>query len=138
MVCYDVSFDHIVYDTVRYGGEVLVVQSSNAMYQGTGQIDQQFAITRARAAELRREVLVVTTSGVSGLIRADGSVDFLVADPGGASGVVELPRRTGLTPAVWVAPVLEGVLVLGALVLAGIGLLPRVRGFLAAWRRLAE
>ncbi|MCW5954237.1 MAG: apolipoprotein N-acyltransferase, partial [Propionibacteriaceae bacterium] len=84
LVCYDVSFDHIVYDTVRYGGQVLVVQSSNAMYQGTGQIDQQFAMTRARAAELRREVLVVTTSGVSGLIRADGSIEFSVSDPGPA------------------------------------------------------
>ncbi len=118
LVCYDVSFDHIVYDTVRYGGQVLVVQSSNAMYQGTGQIDQQFAITRARAAELRREVLVVTTSGVSGLIRADGSVEYSVSDPGPASGVVELPLRQGVTPAVLVAPWLEGCGVLATLLLA--------------------
>lgn len=118
MICYDVSFDHIVYDTVRYGGQVLVVQSSNAMYQGTGQIDQQFAMTRARAAELRREVLVVTTSGVSGLIRADGSIAYSVSDPGAASGVVELPLRDGVTPAVSTAPVLEGIAVLLALVAA--------------------
>ena len=121
LVCYDVSFDHIVYDTVRHGGQVLVVQSSNAMYQGTGQIDQQFAITRARAAELRREVLVVTTSGVSGLIRADGSVAFSVSDHGAASGVVELPLRDGVTPAVAVAPTLEFAGVLLALALAGWG-----------------
>lgn len=138
MICYDVSFDHIAYDTVRYGGELLVVQSSNAMYQGTGQIDQQFAITRARAAELRREILVVTTSGVSGLIRADGSVDFRIDTPSGASGVVELPRRTGLTPAVQVAPLLELALVLATVLLVGVGLAPAGRRFLAAWRRLAE
>ncbi len=121
LICYDVSFDHIVYDTVRHGGQALVVQSSNAMYQGTGQIDQQFAITRARAAELRREVLVVTTSGVSGLIRADGSVDFSVSEHGAASGVVELPLRGGVTPAVAVAPILELAGVLLALALAGWG-----------------
>ena len=138
MICYDVSFDAIVYDTVRHGGEVLVVQSSNAMYQGTGQIDQQFAITRARAAELRREVLVVTTSGVSGLINPDGSVRFRVDEPAAASGVVELPRRTGLTPAVWLAPVLELVVILAAAVLAGVGLVAAARGFSPAWRRLAE
>ena len=128
LVCYDVSFDHIVYDTVRYGGQVLVVQSSNAMYQGTGQIDQQFAITRARAAELRREVLVVTTSGVSGLIRADGGVEFSVSDPGAASGVVELPLREGVTPAVSVGPGLEGLGVLTVLLLAG-------WGAVGSWRR---
>ncbi len=72
MVCYDLVYDDFAYDTVTHGGQVIVVQSSNAMYQGTGQIEQQFAITRARAMELRREILVVTTSGVSGLINADG------------------------------------------------------------------
>ncbi|MEA5117296.1 MAG: apolipoprotein N-acyltransferase [Propionicimonas sp.] len=129
MICYDVSFDAISYDTVRYGGQVLVVQSSNAMYQGTGQIEQQFAITRARAAELRREILVVTTSGVSGLIGPDGSVTWEVTDPGAATGVVSLARRTGITPVVSIAPVLEltlaaagGLLVLGS----------------ALWRRRAE
>lgn len=118
MICYDVSFDTISYDTVRYGGEILVVQSSNAMYQGTGQISQQFAITRARAAELRREILVVTTSGVSGLITANGSVDFQIDHPQAASGVVHLPRRTGLTPAIWVAPAIEGSIAAAALGLA--------------------
>ena len=131
LICYDVSFDHIVYDVVRHGGEVLVVQSSNAMYQGTGQIDQQFAMTRARAAELRRELLVVTTSGVSGLIRADGGVEFSVSDPGAASGVVELPLRQGVTPAVGVAPTLEGLAVVAALVLAGWGALGGRRRFRA-------
>jgi apolipoprotein N-acyltransferase len=128
MICYDVSFDTIVYDTVRYGGQALVVQSSNAMYQGTGQIEQQFAITRARAAELRREILVVTTSGVSGLIRPDGSVEFSVSAPTAASGVVGLPLRTGVTPAMSVAPVLEIVAVVVALLLAGWGVAIGRRG----------
>ena len=131
LVCYDVSFDHIVYDTVRYGGQLLVVQSSNAMYQGTGQIEQQFAITRARAAELRRELLVVTTSGVSGLIRADGSVEFSVSEPGAASGVLELPLRQGLTPAVTVAPLLELAALLTLLVMIGRQWVAARRGFRA-------
>lgn len=118
MVCYDLVFDDFAYDTVRHGGQVLVVQSSNAMYQGTGQIQQQFAITRARALELRREILVVTTSGVSGLINPDGSVAFTVPDHVGASGVVSLPQREGLTPATWLAGWLE--LALAALALAGV------------------
>lgn len=118
MVCYDLVYDDFAADTVRHGGQVLVVQSSNAMYQGTGQIRQQFAITRARALELRREVLVVTTSGVSGLINADGSVEFTGPEHVAASGVEVLPVRSGLTPAVWLASPLELLVV----VLAGIGL----------------
>ncbi len=119
MVCYDLVYDDFAYDTVRYGGQVVLVQSSNAMYQGTGQIEQQFAITRARAMELRREVLVTTTSGVSGLIDADGSVRFTLPDHVGASGVVALPERSGLTPATWLASPLE----LTVTVLAGLGLI---------------
>lgn len=99
VVCYDLAFDQIVADAVTHGGQVLVVQSSNAMYQGTGQIDQQFAITRARAMELRREALVVTTSGVSGLIGPDGSVQFRTTDKASASGVVTLPERSAITVA---------------------------------------
>jgi apolipoprotein N-acyltransferase len=116
MVCYDLVYDDFAYDTVTHGGEVIVVQSSNAMYQGTGQIEQQFAITRARAMELRREILVVTTSGVSGLINTDGSVAFTAPDHVGASGVVALPQRTGLTPATWLAIWLELAISLAALV----------------------
>jgi apolipoprotein N-acyltransferase len=127
MVCYDLVYDDFVYDTVRYGGQVSLVQSSNAMYQGTGQIEQQFAITRARAMELRREMLVVTTSGVSGLIEPDGSVAFTAPEHVGASGVLTLPERSGLTPATWLASPLE----LAITILAALGL-----GLSLAWGRM--
>lgn len=119
MICYDLVYDDFAHDTVRHGGQVLLVQSSNAMYQGTGQIEQQFAITRARALELRREVLVATTSGISGLINADGSVAFTAPDHVGASGVVTLAERSGLTPATWLASPLE--LAITLLALFGLG-----------------
>lgn len=116
IVCLDLAFDNIVADTVTGGGQVIVVQSSNAMFQGTGQIDQQFAITRVRAMEARREMLVATTSGVSGLINADGAVAFRTTDHTSASGVVSLPLRESITPAMRFGAWIEG-----ALVLAGIG-----------------
>ena len=97
--CYDVAYDATMADTVTFGGQILVVQSSNAMYMGTGQTVQQFAITRVRALELQREILVVTTSGVSGLIRADGSVAERYPEKDPYSGVVTLPLRDNVTPA---------------------------------------
>ncbi len=107
LICFEVAFDATVRDTVTSGAEVLLVQSSNAMYTGTDQVHQQFAITRARAAELRREILVVTTTGISGLIRPDGSVALRLPEHVPASGVVALPRRTTLTPAVTLSAGLE-------------------------------
>lgn len=105
LICFDVVFDPVVYDLAP--AELLVVQSNNAMYQGSSQPEQQFAITRARAAELRREVLVVTTSGMSGVIDPYGKVMAQDAGPGPANGVVSMPRRTGATPATWLAGGIE-------------------------------
>jgi apolipoprotein N-acyltransferase len=129
MVCYDLTFDNVVADTVVHGGQALVVQSSNAMYQGTGQIDQQFAMTRVRAMELRREILVVTTSGVSGLIRPDGSVAFQTSDHLAASGVVELPLRTNVT----IAAAQGGTIELGLIAGGVLGF-----GISAFWGRMAK
>lgn len=115
LICYDLVYDDFAADLVTGGGQLVLVQSSNAMYQGTGQIEQQFAITRARARELRREILVVTTSGVSGLIDADGRVVFTAPESVAASGVVSLTERSGRTPATWLASPLELAITLAAL-----------------------
>ncbi len=102
LICFDVAFDPVVYDLPGNGARVIVVQSSNAMYQGSAQVLQQFAITRARAAELRREIVVATTSGISGVIDTHGT-PIVATGSGAASGVQTLPLRNGVTPAVVIA-----------------------------------
>jgi apolipoprotein N-acyltransferase len=124
LICYDLAYDGTVYDLGRIGSQLTIVQSSNAMYQGTAQIEQQFAITRVRAAELRREALVVTTSGISGFIDAYGQVVDKVADPGEHHGVVAMSARQAHTPATWLAEPLQFAVAAICLVLclaAGIG-----------------
>ena len=86
IICFELAYDSTIYSTLRGGAQVLVVQSNNATYGGTGQIEQQFAITRARAMESRREIAVATTNSVSGFIDADGRV--VAADEGVHGGVV--------------------------------------------------
>ncbi|MCW5951989.1 MAG: apolipoprotein N-acyltransferase, partial [Propionibacteriaceae bacterium] len=105
LACFDVAFDPVVHDLAD--AQLLIVQSSNAMYQGTAQIEQQFAITRARAAELRREIMAVTTSGISGLIDPYGRTTMRDTGPEAARGVEQLPIRTAATPATWLALPLE-------------------------------
>ena len=93
-----------------------MVQSNNATYGGTGQIEQQFAITRARAMESRREIAVATTNSVSGFIDRNGHVVHRTTEFTAAGLVVKMPERSTLTPALPVAPWLErGIALVAAL-----------------------
>src|SRR3712207_4871036 len=74
VICFEVAYDGLVHEVVDRGAELLVVQTNNATYMGTGQVEQQFAIARLRAVETSRYVVVVATNGVSGIIAPDGSV----------------------------------------------------------------
>lgn len=75
VICFEVAFDSVVRDTVRGGGKLLVIQTNNATYGHTGQPEQQLAISRLRAIEHGRAMVIAATSGISGVIRADGTVE---------------------------------------------------------------
>jgi len=127
VICFELAYDRTVYQTVTSGAQVLVVQSNNATYGGTGQIEQQFAITRARAMESRREIAVATTNSVSGFIDRDGRVVQRTAEFTAADLVAQMPLRTSLTPAVVLAPWLERALALAGLLACVLGGLARRR-----------
>jgi apolipoprotein N-acyltransferase len=107
VICFELAYDQTIYRSLRGGAQILMVQSNNATYGGTGQIEQQFAITRARAMESRREIAVATTNSVSGFITRDGAVATRTQEFTAQSMVVEMPLRSALTPAIRVAPWLE-------------------------------
>lgn len=86
VICFEVAYDSIVRDTVAAGGRVLVVQTNNATYGGTSQLDQQVNMSRFRAVEFGVPVLVAATSGISAVVAADGSLTTSLAD--GTSGVL--------------------------------------------------
>jgi apolipoprotein N-acyltransferase len=110
VICFELAYDKTVYSTLTGGAQLLLVQSNNATYGGTGQIEQQFAITRARAMEARREIAVATTNGVSGLIDAQGRTAFRTDEFTAASTVVAMPLRSQITPAVRLAPWIDRLL----------------------------
>ncbi len=74
VICFEVAYDGLLRDVVNGGAELLVVQTNNATYTGTGQLEQQFAISRYRAIETGRTVVVAATNGISGIVAADGTV----------------------------------------------------------------
>jgi apolipoprotein N-acyltransferase len=73
-ICFDVAYDDGFRAQVGAGAEMLTVQTSNAMFIRTHQIDQQFEMTRMRALESGKYLVVAAINGVSGIIRPDGSV----------------------------------------------------------------
>ncbi|MEU8227707.1 apolipoprotein N-acyltransferase [Kribbella sp. NPDC048915] len=128
VICFELAYDNVIQDVVNGGAQVLVVQTNNATYGGTGQPEQQFAITRMRAIETGRTVLIASTSGISGVIRPDGSVEHKTGQFVRDVYVADVPLRDGRTLATilggWPQWILTGLGLLG-LVLA---LVERRRG----------
>jgi apolipoprotein N-acyltransferase len=75
VICFEIAYDDVVREAAVDDTSVLVVQTNNATYMGTGQVEQQFAISRLRAIETGRPVVVAATNGVTGVIAPDGRVE---------------------------------------------------------------
>ena len=111
VICFEVAYDGLVRDAVRAGGTMLVVQTNNATFGRSGETVQQLAMSRLRAVEHGRTVLVAATSGISAVIAPDGRVldrsavftrDLLVRDVPTRTGTT-LATRLGLLPEVALA-----------------------------------
>ncbi|WP_055604283.1 apolipoprotein N-acyltransferase, partial [Streptomyces aureus] len=117
--CYEAAFDWAVRDTVTHGAQLISVPSNNATFGRSEMTYQQLAMSRVRAVEHSRSVVVPVTSGVSAVIRPDGEIvaetrmftpDVLVE---------KVPLRSSLTPATRMGTLPEALLV--ALAAAGLG-----------------
>jgi apolipoprotein N-acyltransferase len=73
VICFEVAYDGLVRDGVRRGAELLMVQTNNASFGRSDLTRQQLAMSRLRAVEHGRAVLVAATSGISAVIAPDGS-----------------------------------------------------------------
>ena len=103
-ICFDVAYDDGIYAQLRRGGQLVTVQTSNATFIKTSQIDQQFAMSRLRALETGRVVVVASTNGVSGIVAPDGSVLSEAGVREQAVLVEQIGLSTSITPAVWIGP----------------------------------
>jgi apolipoprotein N-acyltransferase len=95
--CYEVVFDDLVRQSVRSGAQVLAVPTNNATFGYTQMTYQQQAISRVRAVEHGRTVLVAATSGVSAVIGPDGTVKQETRLFTPAALVAGVPLRSGTT-----------------------------------------
>ncbi|MFF2079985.1 apolipoprotein N-acyltransferase [Kitasatospora sp. NPDC058162] len=123
VICFEVAYDEIVRDTVDSGARVLVVQTNNATYAETGQPEQQLAMSRLRAVEHGRAVLIAATSGISAVIAPDGTVEQRTAELTPAELSATVPLRDGTTVADRVGALPEWTLAVGGLLACGAALL---------------
>jgi apolipoprotein N-acyltransferase len=103
VICYEVADDGVVRDSITGGGRLLVVQTNNATYERRGdsgrggETAQQLEMSRLRAVEHGRAVVVAATSGVSAVIAPDGHVTQRTGVYVPATVVAEVPLRDPLT-----------------------------------------
>ena len=109
--CYEVAEDEAYRMAVRGGAQILSTPTNNATFGFTDMTYQQLAMSRMRAIETDRAVVVVATSGVSAIVHPDGHVSQQTEIFEPAHLAETLPLRTGTTPAVRFGQVLEWLLV---------------------------
>jgi apolipoprotein N-acyltransferase len=118
-ICWDIAFDGLIREAVAGGAQMLVVQTSNASFTGTAQPEQQFKISRLRAIETGRWVLVPSTNGISGIIDATGHVVARAPTHEPATLSASVPLAMGSTLGVSLGRWLDYALMLGGLAVIG-------------------
>ena len=109
--CSEVVFDDLVRRSVQSGAQLLAVPTNNATFGFTEMTYQQQAISRVRAVEHGRAVVVAATSGVSAVIAPDGTVEQHTSLFTPGTLVARVPLRSGTTLATRLGPVPEWSLV---------------------------
>ncbi|MGQ0575834.1 MAG: apolipoprotein N-acyltransferase [Pseudonocardia sp.] len=121
VICWEVAFDDLVADSVAAGATLLAVPSNNATFGLSEMTYQQLAMSRVRAVEHDRAVVVATTSGVSAVVAPDGSVVARTGQFTPGSLVERVPLRSTTTLAASARSVPEWVLAGTGLVMIGLG-----------------
>lgn len=123
--CYEVAFDRAFEDSLRAGAQVLTVPTNNATFGDSDMTYQQLAMSRVRAVEHGRALVVAATTGVSAIVTADGVVRQQTAKFVPAALVAKLPLRTESTPATAMGPLPERVVCVLAAAVAVVAALRR-------------
>ena len=95
VICYEAIFPDLVRRFVRDGAEVLVNTSNDGWYGRSAAPDQHFLMARMRAIENARYLLRATNTGITAVVRPDGSVTASLPtdQPGVLAGRWAFERR---------------------------------------------
>ena len=96
-ICFDGDYEDVIRRMTKDGAEMFFIPTMDAASWGAAQHDQHAALSRIRACENGRWILVCATSGVSQVIDANGQLHARL--PALAEGVITgtLRRESSLT-----------------------------------------
>lgn len=115
--CYEVAEDPAYRMAVKNGAQILATPTNNATFGFTDMTYQQLAMSRLRAMETDRAVIVAATSGVSAIVHPDGTVSQHSEIFQPAHLTETLPLRDRVTFAVRFGGAIEWLLVAAGAVL---------------------
>lgn len=72
LICYELLDDRFV---IENNQNFLLIQTNNATFGDTAQLDQQLTIAKVRAAESSRHIAYVSTTGITSFINHKGKVE---------------------------------------------------------------
>ena len=100
VICFEVAWNKNIFEQINNGGELISVHTNNATYAFSNQLEQQFMITRIRAMETGRDIVVTATTGISAHINRYGEVIWSSKEFVPQSKIVSPSLYSDITPAV--------------------------------------
>jgi apolipoprotein N-acyltransferase len=120
-ICFDITDDNVMRDSVKSGAQILVAQTNNADFGHTDESVQQLEIARIRAMELGRSLVNDSTVGTTAIVLPDGKTVSQLPTYKAGYLVATVPLSSTITPATWLGEPLEqflSLMGLGGLVVA--------------------
>ena len=112
LICYELIDDRLIR---QVESDFLVIQTNNATFGDTPQLDQQHNIARVRAAEISRYVPYVSTTGITSFIGPKGEVISQVKKFDPATLVGQITQASGETYAQKYGMYLELIAIFGVI-----------------------
>jgi apolipoprotein N-acyltransferase len=107
IICFEVAWNSSLIEQIKQGGQLISVHTNNATYAFSDQLEQQFIITRMRAMETGRDVVVTSTTGISAHISRNGDVLWASKEFVPQSKIVSASLYSDITSAVKYASIIE-------------------------------
>ena len=111
LICYELLSDKQARNEMA-DADFIVVQTNNATYFETWQLDQELAIAQARSAETSRQSTYVSTTGGTSLINEKGRIIKSIPKYSNDVLIGKIQTRKGITPATKYGSSLEILLIL--------------------------
>ncbi|WP_081384543.1 MULTISPECIES: apolipoprotein N-acyltransferase [Actinomyces] len=126
-ICFEAAYDDSLRAGVAQGGQAIIIPTNNASFLDSGEAAQQLAQGRVQAVVHGRSVIQASTVGYTAIINPRGEVEQITRPYTQASLVADVPLRSSHTVADRLGAAPGFILLAGAGLLVGAGILSRLR-----------